>query len=176
MILGLLRRNPRGATIAAFHERIAAASRQPGLYEALCVPDTVEGRFESLVLHMLLVLRRLRRLPPPAEDVAQDLVDCVFRHLDVSIREAGVGDVGVPKRMKKLAGAFYARMATYDPALETGDAAMLTGQLAKGLEAEPQRGLTDYLLAAERGLAASDLDRLLGEGPRFPDPASFRSP
>src|SRR5690349_12607645 len=106
MVLGIFRKDPRRVVVETLYQRIAAASREPMLYASLGIPDTVEGRFESVALHLILVLRRLRQLPPPANDVAQDLVDGFFRHLDRSLRELAVGDLAVPKRMKKLAEAF----------------------------------------------------------------------
>src|ERR671932_1142779 len=109
MIFGLLRKDPRRPVIETLYQRIAAASRQSFLYLNFGVPDTVEGRFEAIVLHLTLILRRLRALPAPADAVAQDLVDCFFGHLDASLRELGVGDAAIPKRMKSLGAAFNGR-------------------------------------------------------------------
>ena len=78
-ILGLFRKNSRREAIETLYQRIAAASRDPFLYLDQGVPDTVEGRFEALTLHVTLVLRRLRQLPSPADEVAQELVDAFFR-------------------------------------------------------------------------------------------------
>ncbi|HEX8662601.1 MAG TPA: ubiquinol-cytochrome C chaperone family protein [Beijerinckiaceae bacterium] len=174
MILGLFRKDPRAPLIDALHRHIAEAARGPALYARLGVPDTVEGRFECLVLHLVLVLRRLRRLPSPARDVAQDLVDAFFRHLDASLREMGVGDMGVPKRMKKLAQAFYGRAAAYDAALDSADPERVAAALAGSFGAAPEAlsGLARYALAAEAALSADALDALLG-GPGFPPPARF---
>jgi cytochrome b pre-mRNA-processing protein 3 len=174
-MLGFLRKNPRRGAVDTLYERIAAASRQASLYLALGVPDTLEGRFESLVLHALLVLRRLRRLPAPADEVAQDLVDALFRQLDRSLRELGVGDFGVPKRMKKLAQAVYDRAGRYDPALDAADETALAEALGRNLfdGARPARALARYAVAAEAELTALDLDALLQTGPRFPPPDRF---
>ncbi|HEY8567337.1 MAG TPA: ubiquinol-cytochrome C chaperone family protein [Beijerinckiaceae bacterium] len=172
MILRFFRRDERRDTVAAFYARISDASRQPGLYRSLGVPDTIEGRFECVCLHVLLVLRRLNRLPPPANELAQDLTDCFFRELDLALRETGVGDMGISKRMKKLAQAYYGRVQAYDPALEARDAgalaAALSANMTEGVAAE---GLAAYVLQAEDRLAAQDLDALLREGPAFPAPA-----
>jgi cytochrome b pre-mRNA-processing protein 3 len=178
MIGRLFRRGgDRDAVIRALHARIIAAARAPGLYTDLGVPDTIEGRFEALCLHAILVLRRLRRLPDPAPEVAQELVDSVFRQLDASLREMGIGDFGVPKRMKKLAQSFYGRAAAYEPGLDARDAGALAQPLARNVmaveDAGAARGLADYVLAAERALAEADLGVLLGQGPRLPDPAGF---
>lgn len=176
MILRFFREDPRRRQVDRLHERVAAASRRPGLYTGLGVPDTVEGRFEALALHLILVVRRLSGLPPPADDVAQELVDSTFRHLDVSLREMGVGDLTVPKRIKKLAAAFYGRVQAYGAALDGGDRAALLDALGRNVTGEGPatgggaavRGLADYVVEAEHQLASQDLDTLLGEGPRFP--------
>ncbi|MFJ5370886.1 ubiquinol-cytochrome C chaperone family protein, partial [Bosea sp. CER48] len=118
MIFGLFgKRDQRRAPVDALFARIAEASRQPALYLAGGIPDSFEGRFESLALHILLVLRRLRELPPPASDLAQDLVDTCFAYLELGFRNGGVSDVAVPKRMKKIGQMFYGRVQAYEAAL-----------------------------------------------------------
>lgn len=178
MIARLFRRGGgREAVIRALHGRVIASARVPALYTALGVPDTIEGRFEALCLHALLVLRRLRRLPAPAPDVAQELVDSVFRQLDASLRELGIGDFGVPKRMKKLGAAFYGRAGGYDAALDANDDEALAARLARNVlgteQAEAAMGLARYVMAANSGLQADDLDALLRRGPRFPAPEAY---
>lgn len=171
------RGSARASIVEALHLRINDASRAPGLYTQLGVPDTVEGRFECLSLHVILVLRRMNQLPAPASDLAQDLVNAVFLQLDASLRELGVGDFGVPKRMKKLGAAFYGRAAGYDAALDGIDDAALAAVLARNVlggapEAEAI-GLAAYVRAADAALGAADLDALLGPGPPFPEPPPF---
>lgn len=167
-MFGLWRRRS-GDAIGEMHTRIVAASRDPALYGPGGFPDTVEGRFESLTLHVLLVLRRLRRLPDPAGDAAQELIDAVFAHLEIALRETGVGDFGVPKRMKKLARAFYDRTSRYDPVLDRGDADALASEIATRLpQAEPDglRHASRALLASERVIAAAEFGAILA-GPPF---------
>ncbi|WP_336488510.1 ubiquinol-cytochrome C chaperone family protein [Methylobacterium nigriterrae] len=181
MIARFLRRgDSRRRAIETLHLRINEASRRPPLYTQLGVPDTVEGRFECLTLHVILALRRLNRLPPPAADVAQDLVNSVFLQLDASLRELGVGDFGVPKRMKKLGAAFYGRAGHYDAALDAGDAGALAAALARNVlgrdEPAAAAGLAAYVVASDAALRGADLDTLLGEGPSFPDPAATGEP
>jgi cytochrome b pre-mRNA-processing protein 3 len=178
VIAGLFRRaHARRRAVEGLHVALSMAARQPGLYTHLGVPDTVEGRFEALCLHTILVLRRLRRLPPPAAEVAQDLVNAVFTQLDAALRESGVGDMGVAKRMKKLGAAFYGRAAGYDAALDADDAAALRAVLVRnvlggeGLGGEGDgAGLAAYVRSADAALARADLDGLLGSGPPFPEP------
>jgi cytochrome b pre-mRNA-processing protein 3 len=175
VIFRLFRRDSRRVTIATLYERVATASRQPDLFLRLGIPDTLEGRFESLALHMILVLRALRRMPAPADEVAKDLTDALFRDLDASLREMGVGDTAVPKRMKRLGEAFYGRARAYDGPLEAADEEALAGALGRnagGGEA-PARPLARYALAADRLLTGADLEAILREGPAFPQPAAF---
>ena len=187
MMTGLLDRlrawggsSPRERVIETLHGRINQAARDPDLYLHLGVPDTLEGRFECLILHVILVLRRLNRLPEPAADVAQDLVNSVFLQLDSSLRESGIGDFGVPKRMKKLGSAFYGRAEGYDAALDAGDTAALTAALARNVlgddAPEAAAGLARYVLASDAALSQADLDGLIGPGPAFPPPQSFAAP
>ncbi|WP_026597153.1 ubiquinol-cytochrome C chaperone family protein [Methylobacterium sp. 77] len=168
------RSSARASIVEALHLRINEASRAPGLYTHLNVPDTVEGRFECLSLHVILVLRRMNQLPPPAADIAQDLINAVFLQLDASLRELGVGDFGVPKRMKKLGAAFYGRAAGYDGALDARDEDGLKAALARnviGTETpETGAGLARYVLASVEMLNACDLDTLVSRGPGFPSP------
>lgn len=164
-MFGLLRKRPGPDPVIGFHERIVAASRRPVLYGQGGFPDTTEGRFEALVLHVLAVLRRLRDLPPPAGDVAQDLVDAVFAHLEVALRELGVGDFGVPKRMKKLGQAFYDRTAKYDPVLDGKDPAALASMISDRLggDAGLYREAALSILVLEAALSGADLDAVMRE-------------
>jgi cytochrome b pre-mRNA-processing protein 3 len=175
VIFNLFRKDPRRVVIAALYERVAMASRQPDLYLALGVPDTMEGRFEALSLHMVLALRALRHLPPPADEVAKDLTDALFRDLDASLREMGVGDTAVPKRMKKLGEAFYGRAQAYDPPLGAGDEAALALALGRNVGGgdAPALPLARYALAADRDLRKFDLDTVLDRGFGFPQPSAF---
>ena len=173
MIARLFRRaHARRRAVEGLHLSLSMAARRPGLYTRLGVPDTVEGRFEALCLHAILVLRRLKRLPAPAAEVAQDLVNSVFTQLDASLRELGVGDMGVAKRMKKLGAAFYGRAAGYDAALDAGDGEALRAVLVRNIlgGAGDGAGLAGYVQAADAALSGADLDGLLGAGPPFPEP------
>ena len=148
----------RRALIERLYDQIVAAARQPRLYADWGVPDTPLGRYEMVALHLFLVLHRLRGQGEAAGAVAQELTDAFFADLDHSIRELGVGDLGVPKRMKKLARMFYGRAAAYGEAVERGDAAGLAAALARNVRpgetgwAEAAE-LAGYALAAHRRLA-----------------------
>jgi cytochrome b pre-mRNA-processing protein 3 len=109
----LFRRAANERVIDRLHGNIMAAARRPGLYLQLGVPDTFEGRFEIFGLLAITTIRRLRELPPPGADMAQDLTDAIFRHFDIMLREMGVGDFAVPKRVRAMAAVFVDRARVY---------------------------------------------------------------
>jgi cytochrome b pre-mRNA-processing protein 3 len=118
MAFGFFNRTKPKPSVHRVYGDIVAAARLPALYLNMGVPDTVMGRFEVLVLHVGIVLRRLKALPAPAESLAQEIVDHFFADLDAALREIGIGDVSVPKKVKKLGQAFYGRINAYDVALQ----------------------------------------------------------
>lgn len=110
---------PARRTIETIYGVIVAQAREPVFYQALNVPDTVNARFDMVVLHLWLALRRLRTVDGGSA-VSQALFDHFCRDMDANLREMGVGDLTVPKRMKKFGEAFYGRTAAYDSALAQG--------------------------------------------------------
>lgn len=172
MIFGLFRRNKAPSAVEATLTRIVAAGRDPALYLDFGVPDTPEGRFEAISAHMILLMRRLRELPSPAEEFAQEVVDAYFKWLDHTLRDMGVGDIAVPKRMKTLVSNFYGRVRAYGDALDAGDAAALAEALSRNVtgDVEKARGLAARLVAAEARLRGQDFDALIADGPAFAPP------
>ena len=172
MIFGLFRKNPHEETVARLHAAIMAQSRLPAFFSgAGAAPDTFEGRFEILILNAGLVLRRLSLLPQPGPEIAQALSNAIFTGLDDALRQIGISDVGVPKKMKKLASAFMGRGVAYAQALEQGEAelgAALTRNVLAGQG--DARALAAYVIAAHDKLAETPLETFLrGEAP-FPAP------
>lgn len=160
----LRRRDADAATLALYGE-IVAQSRQPAFYAGLGVPDTTEGRFDMIVLHMILLLRRVRRAEE-AGPFAQDLFDTMFRQMDRNLREMGVGDLSVPKRVRKMAEAFYGRASVYDPALDAGDEEALALALRRNVFVGQDVGegatpLARYALAVEAALSGAATEDLL---------------
>lgn len=92
------------------------SARDPWLFNDCGVPDTPEGRFEALTLMAFIVLNRLKDIEGAA-GVSQAYFDIMFEDIDANLREMGVGEATIAKRMKKLAGSFYGRVKTYDEAL-----------------------------------------------------------
>jgi cytochrome b pre-mRNA-processing protein 3 len=155
------------------HGEIVAAARQPALYADYAIPDTLEGRFEAMTLHATLVLRQLNAMAPPGPELAQDLANAIFSHFDATLREMGVGDAAVPKRMKSLAEAFLGRGVAYDRALRVGGPA-LAEALARNVYAGRADGarLARFVEAARVALAQATFD-VFADGPvPFPKPAS----
>lgn len=174
MIFGLFRRANNEAVIDTLYLAVVAASRQPALYADLGVPDTFEGRFESLALHAILVLRQLQHREAPGPAVAQHLVDTVFKHFDRTLREMGVGDTTIPKRMKTMAEAFGGRSAAYDAALRA-DHKALVDALTRNVYADKgdSAALAAYVEAAVASAAVTPLQVFLDGTPPFPDAACF---
>lgn len=160
---------PRKDPVAALYGDIVAASRAPQAYRDFGVADTFEGRFERLALVTTLVLRRLQALPPPAAAIAQELVDRVFSGLDEGLRLAGVGDLSVGKKVKKLAQGFYGRAEAYTAALVAGEPALrdaLSRNLLAGrmLPDAVAQGLLDEIAGLNARLEAASLEDLLAGG------------
>ena len=134
MFFGLFgKKNGNAAIVARQYEILTEAARQPALYQAFHVPDTVMGRFEMLSAVLILYFRRTRSSARAGQEIAQEIIDAFFEDVDHSIRELGVGDVSVPKRMKKFAGLFYGRLESYAAALDGGDRAALAEALRRNI-------------------------------------------
>jgi cytochrome b pre-mRNA-processing protein 3 len=150
-----------------------AQARNPAFYRAYGVPDTVNGRFEVVLLHTLLILRRLASADQRARAIGQGVFDTFCDDMDASLREMGVSDLGVPRQMRKVADAFYGRQQTYAQALARGDAAV-ADLLRKAFVGAEERldapRLAAYLAAAERALAGMDTPALDAAKLPFPDP------
>ena len=169
-------RQSNQAIIAAIYEKIVAAARAPALYADCAAPDTPLGRFEMLALHTFLVLQRLQDQPHPARAVAQDLTDLFFADVENSLRELGIGDLGIPKRMKKLARMFYGRALSYGRALEVEDAAILAEALVRNVRPGAARDaaadrMARHAIAVHRSLQEQQLSLLLQGQIAFPRPA-----
>ena len=94
-----------------------AAARDRVLFTDYGIRNSLEGRFESLcIVHSAIILLKLQTLPEPGPKVAQDVADALFRHFDAALREMGVGDISVPKRMKTIAEAYLGRTKAYQDA------------------------------------------------------------
>ena len=104
---------------AAFYLRVAEEARRPRLFDTCGIPDTLDGRFDALALHAALAIDRLRR-EPDGDQLAQASFDVMFQHLDLTLREIGVQDLGVGRRIKIMAEGLHGRALAYREALAGG--------------------------------------------------------
>jgi cytochrome b pre-mRNA-processing protein 3 len=173
MLAGLKRRRQRRDAALAAYIAIVNRARDPRLFAAWGVPDTVDGRFELLALHAFLVLNRLKP-EADAKDFAQKLYDIMFADLDRGVREMGATDIGVGKQVKAMARGFHGRIAAYDKGL--GDEAELAAALRRNLfgtvaapKPEGVAAAARYLRAQTAALAPVPAEILLaGEVPFAP--------
>jgi cytochrome b pre-mRNA-processing protein 3 len=157
----------RDVAVRLYRDLVKQA-RTPLFYRDLGVPDTPEGRFEMIGLHVALVARRLRGAGAPGRALAQELFDLMFADVDESLRHIGVGDLSVGKHVKRLAGNFHARLLALDAALEAAPRAPLAAMLRTnvyhgGRAPAPHQldALVSYLLAAAAAMRAHATGRLL---------------
>jgi cytochrome b pre-mRNA-processing protein 3 len=131
-LASLFRRNRYRTQAHAAYTSIVEQARGPDFFLRLEVPDSLDGRFEIIALHMFLVLNRLKAERAATEEFAQALFDAMFADLDRGLREMGASDMGVGKRVKEMATGFYGRIAAYEKGLE-GDDQILSEALKRNL-------------------------------------------
>ena len=156
---------------------IVAQARLPCFYRDYAVADTVNGRFEMIVLHLALLLDRLVQ-DPALRDLGQGVFDRFCRDMEHNLREMGVGDLAVPTEMKRMGEAYYGRAQAYQAALAVvGDSRALVETIARNIDgvslpaAAPR--LAAYMREAVRDLQAQGGERLAAGELRFPDPAAI---
>ncbi len=133
MLGRLFRTDPQRAVADSLYVQIVEQSRQPAFYTKGCVADSVDGRFDLIVLNVFLVIRRLKQDGQTSERLCQYLFDVMFENMDASLREMGVGDLSVSKKIKAMAEAFYGRVSAYEDGLKTGDDSVLSQKLQRNL-------------------------------------------
>jgi cytochrome b pre-mRNA-processing protein 3 len=182
MIFPLFRRAVRPDTISTLYGMIVAQARTPSFYREYGVADTVNGRFDLLVLHMALVLDRLAR-DEGSRALGQGLFDLFCRDMDQNLREMGIGDLSVPKEMQRVGEAYYGRAQAYRDALASEDEGLLVqtlerniyGGSAAGAAAAPR--LATYMREALRELEGQVPASLASGELQFPDPIkTFKTP
>ena len=173
MILPLFRRP--GRTIAALYGAIVAQARAAHFYAEMGVPDTVSGRFDMVLLHVVLVLRRLREGEAGERALAQGLFDAFCRDMDHNLREMGISDQGLPRHMQRVGEAFYGRAQAYEAALgAAADEGALTDALARNVYPETAEScaaaLAQYVRKAAEVLGAQRISALADGVISFPEP------
>jgi cytochrome b pre-mRNA-processing protein 3 len=176
MIFPLFRRRARPDTISTLYGMIVAQARMPCFYREYGVADTVDGRFDLLVLHLALVLDRLAE-DPQARHVGQALFDRFCVDMDDNLREMGVGDLSVPKHMRRVGEAYFGRAQAYRAALALNGQEALTEALERniygrgtGNRAGAAR-LATYMREAIRDLRRQPVSQLLAGTLKLPNPA-----
>ncbi|MBT5572510.1 MAG: ubiquinol-cytochrome C chaperone [Alphaproteobacteria bacterium] len=169
-------RQARRKQALQLHELIVEQSRVPVFYTDLGVPDTMLGRYEMVCLHAYLVLTRLKR--DGEARLAQTLHDLIFDDFDVALREAGLGDMGIGHRIKKLARNLHGRISVYESGIAGADAEMAT-ILRRNMYAsvepteEQVTAMITYVRAARAAMdAGSSGVELLANGTAFVPPAA----
>ena len=171
MLRNLFRPRPDAWNPEAFYAQAAGQARRPEFYTRLGVEDRIDARFELYTLHVLLLIMRLRDEGQDGADLAQTLFDTYVSALDHTLRELGVGDLSVAKKMRRLGQSLYGRMTAYETPLRSEDPEALADALGRnvyaGEGADAARGLADYAQRARRTLAAQPLSTVL-KAPEWP--------
>ncbi len=173
MILGLFRRKKSEPTIDRLYGTIVAQARQPAFFIDCGVSDTLWGRFEMVVLHAFLVLHRLKGESEERRELGQALFDRLFLDFDRGLREVGVSDTKVPRKIREMGEAFYGRVQAYDEALAADDPALLEQALARNVLSRPEadaRKLADYVRRTTAAFAVLPYESFLAGDIAFPPP------
>lgn len=160
----------------ALYAKMVAAARQPDFFARWSLPDTMTGRFDSLVLHVFLFTHRIRDRDE-VRDFGQEVFDIFFGDLDASLREVGIGDLTVPKRLKKMANSFYGQVQVYSEPLQAENVEALSEALERNLAADGKavdtRAIAEYMIAAQAHLAQISDDAILRGEISYPDAADI---
>ena len=165
-VLNIFKKNDgRKRWARVLEQALVSRARDTYFFEMLAVPDTIDGRFDLVALHAWLVLARLR--DQGETDLSQALMDSIFVGFDEGLREMGAGDIGMGRRLKKMANAFYGRLQAYDTAEdENAMASALLRNVYRGnVEHEAAAHLlARYVFSAREALSEVNLAT---EEPRF---------
>jgi cytochrome b pre-mRNA-processing protein 3 len=174
----LFRRDARHDTISSLYGTIVAQARLPCFYREYGVPDTLNGRFDLLVLHLATILDRLEQ-DPALRELGQALFDRFCEDMDHNLREIGIGDLSVPKEMRRIGEAFYGRAQAYREALAAPGEAALAEALNRNIyggapptAAAPMR-LAVYVREAVREAGSQKSGDISAGKLRLPDPEAI---
>ncbi len=181
MLNALLRKRPKSGASSqkvgeALYNAVSVQARQPAFYTDLGVEDRIDARFELYTLHVLLLILRLRDEdkdgPAAGAAYAQSLFDVYVSALDNVLRELGVGDMSMARKMRTLGEALYGRMTAYEPPVRADDAQTLALHLARNVyiseDTARAESLARYALAARASLANQKFADVL-TAPNWPE-------
>jgi len=164
MILSIFKKKPDVRIVRKVYSDIVAQSRQRLFYADWGIPDSVNGRFDLISLHMCLVFRRLKSSDPEAKTFSQGLFDLFFLDMDHSLREMGAGDMAVPKRIQKMGELFYGMAESLSKALDEEDNDALQSCLVRnvydGVQTPSLELLVQYVLAQSEFLASQESEAI----------------
>jgi cytochrome b pre-mRNA-processing protein 3 len=177
MIFPLFGRSRRRHTISALYGTIVAQARMPRFYRDYSVPDTVNGRFDLILLHLSLLMNRIAE-ESALRELGQGVFDRFCEDMDHNLREMGVGDLAVPKEMQRMGEAFYGRAEAYRTALAASDDHALTEAVRRNIYggaalSGTAEALAAYMRDAERDLKGQKPDSLALGHLHFPEPAKM---
>lgn len=166
---------------AAFelYGKLVGQARMPQFYTAFEVADTLDGRFDMILIHMFLVQNRLKGDGEATAKLRRQLQEAMIADMDRSLREMGIGDMGIGREVKKMGVAWFGRLKAYAAALEADDAkAELTLAVARNLykvDEAPKAGMmAEYMIAAVQKLAGYGTEEVRALSFEFPDPDPTR--
>ncbi len=166
--------SPEDNNAFLLYRNLVDQARAPQFYLNVGVPDTLDGRFDMIVLHMIVVMERLSAIGAPAKELSQKLFDVMFDDMDQALREIGVGDLSVGKKVKTMARAFYGRLGAYDEAFKEGTDEALVAALKRNVfpdvdvASERLDALAAYLTEVRDLLKTVELDTLSAGKVAFP--------
>ncbi|MCC9622905.1 phage tail protein [Thalassospira sp. MA62] len=173
-LFGWLKKKDRDETAAfELYTAMVTQARQPDFYAKLGVPDTMEGRFDLILVHAFILFRRLKD-ENSAKNLAQKVFDVMFADLDQNMREMGIGDVGILKRIRKMTEAYHGRVVAYEEGVQSG-LADLAAALDRNLYADTEvqteqlMAMVAYVQEALTMLANQPIEELQTGKVRFPD-------
>ena len=171
---GYRSRQAKQLQAAEVYGAVVTQARNPAFYRDAGVPDTPEGRFEVIVLHLYLLLERLRGAGEPGVEPSRLLIERLVTDMDDQMREMGVGDLSVPKKVKRAARMLYERTEDYRAALAQPDNAALAVALGRAFPSSTKLGTTDllarYVREAVAHLAGISSEALLAGRVSYPAP------
>lgn len=174
MFSRLFRKNTNKQIARQLYDGLVRAARAPRFYGAGGVEDSVDGRFDLIVLHAILLMRRLRDADQTGRDLSQAVFDIMFDDMDAALREMATGDLSVGKKIREMGEAFYGRAKAYETPLSDADQPALQEAIARNMfeegEANPEvcRLLAEYSIESVAALNSQPIEALLqGEAPVY---------
>jgi cytochrome b pre-mRNA-processing protein 3 len=173
MIFNLFSRAKPAAGPEALYSAIVEQAREPGFFAPSGFPDTVTGRLDVLILHMVLAGRRLAaENDEQAKSLSQDIFDRFVDELDDALRALGVGDTSVPKKKKRMVHGYYGQLSDFTPPIDAADVNGLAAAMMERFKLPPQASqrLAAYALAAAHGLSQNGFSQLARGAVSWPAP------